>query len=46
MTTLQKIQAAKTISELRDLLYRAETAEEHAAICLREAELIAEEQRQ
>jgi hypothetical protein len=41
MTILDKIRAARSIEELRALLYRCESAEEHAALCQREAELVA-----
>ena len=37
---LQEIQQAETVSQLGALMYRAETAEEHAAICLREAQIL------
>jgi hypothetical protein len=41
MTTLDKIRTARSIEDLHALLYRCETAEEHAALCQREAELVA-----
>ncbi len=40
MTVMQQIQQATTVQELRDLFYRAETAEEQAEICRLEAELM------
>lgn len=40
MSITTQIQKAGSISELRSLMYRAETAEDQAAICKREAELI------
>ena len=40
MTVLRQIEQAKSISELRMLMYRAETGEEGAAISLREKQLL------
>jgi hypothetical protein len=38
---LEKIAAARSVEDLHALLYRCETAEQHAALCQREAELVA-----
>jgi hypothetical protein len=43
MTMLDKIRAASSIEDLHALLYQCESAEEHAALCQREAELVAAE---
>jgi hypothetical protein len=44
-TTLSKIKLALNAKELQALMPRCETAEEHAALCQREAELVAAAER-
>lgn len=40
MTLLEQIKSAESVEALREFLYRAETAELQAEICLRETQLI------